>query len=559
MGTAMQHLRTLQMDKYNRQNAMTDEFRSSEIGRLNDSITSIQNNPMLSEDEKSGKIQAARSQILGMYTPALGKKRVAQLQQQYGLTPAAPQQGTVPAQPSTQFTAPPLQGESLGIPADDGQGGTESVPLGAPGGTFPTIDLPGKQAQPISNTPATVSDTLAAGHKQQYIPVTLANGTTMMLPQNLAGHLITTQESNAGKRGIAELKADSTESIANANRDSHESIANANRDSHEKIAGTNKLGSLSDFVSRVAKDAGVNPEDISAESMQGIVQAYKSAPGKVTQSHYFYTDANGAVHDVPITRKTLPTQTAIPKLGPAAQPPLGNAPQAPMAPPAAPITSGGLKAKAKKVATPAAPIAPPVGAPTPTGAQAPTGVPNQGRIIGQKESAADKDVRKSMMKRVDTVAPMANIDQTQADYIKSNVFTPRQDLGLIVAAVRAMNPGTVRLPQQELEMEIKAGSWGDRFRRQFEVASTGLLPPDQRSDLFNVVHSETSHAAKNAFNEWKQRLPNQAPPGWMMQYGNQPDVAIGPAKFTVGNENYTIPREHVEEFLADHPDARRVQ
>jgi hypothetical protein len=236
MGTAMQHLRTLQMDKYNRQNAMTDEFRSSEIGRLNDSISSIQNNPMLSEDEKSGKIQAARSQILGMYTPALGKKRVAQLQQQYGLTPAAPQQGTVPAQPPTQFTAPPLQGESLGIPVDNGQGGTEGVPLGAPGGTFPTIDLPGKQAQPISNTPATVSDTLAAGHKQQYIPVTLANGTTMMLPQNLAGHLIATQESNAGKRGIAELKANSTEDIAGQNRDSRESIANQNRDSRESMA-----------------------------------------------------------------------------------------------------------------------------------------------------------------------------------------------------------------------------------------------------------------------------------------------------------------------------------
>lgn len=236
MGTAMQHLRTLQMDKYNRQNKMTDEFQSSEIGRLNDAITSIQNNPMLSEDEKSGKIQAARSQILGMYTPALGKKRVAQLQQQYGLTPAAPQQGTVPAQPETQFTAPPLQGESLGIPVDSGQGGTESVPLGAPGGTFPTIDLPGKQAQPIANTPATVSDTLAAGHKQQYIPVTLANGTTMMLPQNLAGHLITTQESNAGKRGIAELNANSREDIAGQNRDSRESIANQNRDSRESMA-----------------------------------------------------------------------------------------------------------------------------------------------------------------------------------------------------------------------------------------------------------------------------------------------------------------------------------
>lgn len=101
-------------------------------------------------------------------------------------------------------------------------------------------------------------------------------------------------------------------------------------------------------------------------------------------------------------------------------------------------------------------------------------------------------------------APMVNVLDASEDYLKKGNFTPRQDLALIVRAVRAMNPGTVRLPNTELEMEIKAGSYGDRFKRWYTTSTSGTLPNDQRQDLMKVIREETTQTAQSAADNWKQ-------------------------------------------------------
>jgi hypothetical protein len=97
----------------------------------------------------------------------------------------------------------------------------------------------------------------------------------------------------------------------------------------------------------------------------------------------------------------------------------------------------------------------------------------------------------------------------------------RKDLEMTVAAVRAMNPGTVRLPDKELQMEIKAGSYGDRFRRWSDMAATGLLPDDQRQSLYQIIHDATTEAGTHAVVDWQTNLPNQPLPDHLQRFADE--------------------------------------
>ena len=134
--------------------------------------------------------------------------------------------------------------------------------------------------------------------------------------------------------------------------------------------------------------------------------------------------------------------------------------------------------------------------------------------------------------------PMVDVLDASEDYMKSGVFTPRQDLALIVRAVRAMNPGTVRLPNTELELELKAGSYGDRFARWYNTASEGTLPPDQRNDLMNVIRKETTQTAGSAAENWRDSFKGtkeEEPPTYLRRFEHREGSAggTGPGQFTV--------------------------
>jgi hypothetical protein len=138
------------------------------------------------------------------------------------------------------------------------------------------------------------------------------------------------------------------------------------------------------------------------------------------------------------------------------------------------------------------------------------------------DMAADRLLMSDAVKASQSARTMVNLLDTQQQYMDTitagGAPTPRQDLSLIVAAVRAMNPGTVRLPNKELELELKAGSYGDRLKRQYEVATSGILPADQREDLFAVVNHETSNVAQDAAKNWKQNMRGKPLPPHLKRF-----------------------------------------
>ena len=81
-----------------------------------------------------------------------------------------------------------------------------------------------------------------------------------------------------------------------------------------------------------------------------------------------------------------------------------------------------------------------------------------------------------------------------------------------------MNPGSVRLPQKELDLELRAGSYGDQFRRWYTRALEGTLPDDQRTDLLGVIRRETEQTARSAAANWQQALPNRALPPYLKRF-----------------------------------------
>ena len=164
---------------------------------------------------------------------------------------------------------------------------------------------------------------------------------------------------------------------------------------------------------------------------------------------------------------------------------------------------------------------------TPSSAASPAAsalaAPEGGHYIGKVTSKEDLGIQRSLLSSSEKFRSMAAMLKTNEEYMKSVQDgkakpTPRQDLALIVAAVRAMNPNTVRLPQQELSLEIKAGSYTDRMRRAYDNAVKGTLPADQRNDLFNIVRNETTQYGKNIAKDWGAYFKNKPLPAHLRPF-----------------------------------------
>jgi hypothetical protein len=260
-----------------------------------------------------------------------------------------------------------------------------------------------------------------------------------------------------------------------------------------------------------------NNQIIPGSQQKGIVPP-ASIAGRISTGQYHYVDDDGNLHSVTETRYSGPASSGKTKEGessssPRSLPPLDG-------------KGGGTKTSATT--------------------EGKTSVPGD-KIIGKKTTPEDTTARQLARKRAEQVAPTINILNDIQDYVKSGDYSPRRDIQVVVAAVRAMNPGSVRLPVQELQMEIKAGSYGDRARRWYDVATTGLLPDDQRQDLLKVVQSEVSHAAKAAAEDWQQYMRHTPPPKYLQPFASQ--------QFTVNGALYNIPYDKVDEFKRDHPNA----
>lgn len=268
-----------------------------------------------------------------------------------------------------------------------------------------------------------------------------------------------------------------------------------------------KPGSEQEYIERVAKEAGIAEKDLSAESLQQLRSSWVSSGqmGKIVDQNYVYTDKEtGEIHVVKLQRSTTPQRVGTPEVHASGEP----------------KTTGDSTG---------VPSATPHHTATPSGAGAGAGTGSD-RVIGHtmsqphaKSAAVTTDTYKKMK-------PLFGLLAAQEDYMKEvdsnpSKASPRQDLSLVVAAVRAMNPGSVRLPQKELELEMKAGSYGDQARRWWEKASTGLLPDDQRKDLFHIVQRETTKAGESLAADWQQNMSGQPLPSDIKRFAKTPTAA----------------------------------
>jgi hypothetical protein len=263
-------------------------------------------------------------------------------------------------------------------------------------------------------------------------------------------------------------------------------------------AALSKPGTIGSFYDAVSRESNIPVAEFSADTQLGLNRAFAASHKTATVSDTFYTykdDVTGQVVQVPLQRKTPAPAMSVPtpqRSGESASATAAPSSQHHAAFSTAKHAAAGATATAPSAAT-----------------ELPPGSPPGTRVVGQVASAADKMIMHDAIKAADRARTLTSLLDAQEEYIKKvslnpRAATPRQDLSLIVAAVRAMNPGSVRLPQKELEMEIRAGSWGDRFRRQAEVAATGLLPDDQRNDLFGIVRNETTAFGKVTAANWQQ-------------------------------------------------------
>jgi hypothetical protein len=268
-----------------------------------------------------------------------------------------------------------------------------------------------------------------------------------------------------------------------------------------------KPGSEQEYIERVAREAGIPEKELSAESLQQLRQSWVSSGqmGRVSEQNYIYTDKEtGKVHVVKLQRTTAPQKTGTPVVHPSGTASTSSS------------TSGAGSAKPPAVAT----VPSHATASTPTAAGA--GVSSD-RVIGHTLSQPKAKAQATTNDSYKKMKPLFGLLDAQEQYmneVKSDPSkaTPRQDLSLVVAAVRSMNPGSVRLPQKELELEMKAGSLGDQARRWYEKAATGLLPDDQRNDLFTIVQRETTKAGESIAADWQQNMSGQPLPNDLKRF-----------------------------------------
>ena len=97
----------------------------------------------------------------------------------------------------------------------------------------------------------------------------------------------------------------------------------------------------------------------------------------------------------------------------------------------------------------------------------------------------------------------------------SQYKTPRTDLAIVMAAVRAQVQGAGRMTNVEVQLEQNRGSLWDRFRRQRDMALHGTLPDDQREDLLRSIRDSWLSRAQTARQQWAMENSGQPLPPYM--------------------------------------------
>lgn len=101
--------------------------------------------------------------------------------------------------------------------------------------------------------------------------------------------------------------------------------------------------------------------------------------------------------------------------------------------------------------------------------------------------------------------------------------SPKSNLAIVFDAVRSSVEGAGRLNNSEIQNEIAAGSLGDKWKRTYDMAATGKLPPDQLQALLNVIRNSWAARANTAREAWKSSYGDRPMP----KYIQDPDDLSG--------------------------------
>jgi hypothetical protein len=263
-----------------------------------------------------------------------------------------------------------------------------------------------------------------------------------------------------------------------------------------------KPGSEQAFIEQWAKENNVDPKSMPADQQLRLRQAWSASNQTATirNGEIIWTDNDGNTWKIPT--KSVTTHVAA-----GSTPNVTTGSGTKKSPPKPPVAGAQLDGQtASTSATPTPPVA---------------GATFIGKHKLSQSEAKSESVVADTYKKMKPLFGLLGAQEQYMNEVKSDPAkaSPRQDLSLVVAAVRAMNPGSVRLPQKELELEMKAGSWGDQASRWYEKASTGLLPEDQRNDLFKIVERETTKAGESIAADWQQYMGGQALPDDLKRFG----------------------------------------
>jgi hypothetical protein len=295
-------------------------------------------------------------------------------------------------------------------------------------------------------------------------------------------------------------------------------------------------GTVGAFFQAVADESDIPVDELSSKSQLELQRAWQEGKeiGKVVSQNYIYTDkATGKIVVVPLTRTTAAGKIEVPSVsasgggagaGTGASAPAGSTANK-SKPHVRDLPAPGTKSSTTTDATG-------TGTGTDTDNTLPPGSPKGARVIGHTLSQPQAKAQQTTNDTYKKMKPLFGLLAAQEDYMKEikadhSKASPRQDLSLVVAAVRAMNPGSVRLPAKELELEIKAGSWGDQAARWYDKASTGLLPDDQRDDLFSIVKRETTKAGESIAADWQQSMSGQPLPSDIKRFAKSGGTSSG--------------------------------
>lgn len=147
-------------------------------------------------------------------------------------------------------------------------------------------------------------------------------------------------------------------------------------------------------------------------------------------------------------------------------------------------------------------------------------------VIGHTTTTQQKDAIKASAAARDVYGTYQTALK-EADDVKIRK-NPKASLGLVFNAVRSMVAGAGRMTNVEIEQELKAGSYEQRFERWYQQALTGTLPDDQVDQIIGQITDAYQGKRMAGKAAWDFAYPGKPTPPWLREQQQQQQQNVPP-------------------------------